>query len=161
MEAKEDTDAGGSHVVGEARRAGRRRQSHTRARGRGGRGSPRAPRRDGQPRRRWVPLPFTARCAPLGDVRHTTRLVHELETARADAGVASIEVREPLPLDGAERLTFVRHVVRLEPDIDAVEQRYAPAVRRAIRQAEASGARVRVGTAEDDLAGAFYALHVE
>jgi CelD/BcsL family acetyltransferase involved in cellulose biosynthesis len=111
--------------------------------------------------RRWVALPFTDRCAPLGDPRHTARLVDELEAARADAGVASIEVREPLPLDGAERPTFVRHVVPLEPDIDAVERRYAPPVRRAIRQAEASGARIRVGTTESDVADRFYALHID
>jgi CelD/BcsL family acetyltransferase involved in cellulose biosynthesis len=111
--------------------------------------------------RRWVALPFTDRCAPLGNGRYRVQLVTELEQARAQAHVASLEVREPLPLDGAAELTFVRHVVPLEPDLDAVERRYTPAVRRAIRQGEASGGKIRIGTTEADVAGAFYKLHVD
>jgi CelD/BcsL family acetyltransferase involved in cellulose biosynthesis len=111
--------------------------------------------------RRWVALPFTDRCAPLGSPRYAARLVNELEAARASAGVSSLEVREPIRLDGAGRPTFVRHVVPLEPDVDAVERRYAPSVRRANRQAETSGARLRIGTTEQDVAELFYGLHID
>lgn len=111
--------------------------------------------------RRWVALPFTDRCPPLGDLRHVDALVCELEAARADAAVDALEVREPLPLDGASSTEFVQHVVQLDAGIEAVEGRYGAAVRRAIRRAEASGCRIRLGETEADIAETFYGLHVE
>ena len=109
---------------------------------------------------RWVSLPFTDRCQPLGDEGQADSLVDELQSARAKAGVEAVEVRSPLLLPDSTRLRFVRHVVSLSDDFRAVERRFAPSVRRAVRQGRASPARVRVGTTEADLSETFYRLHV-
>lgn len=109
---------------------------------------------------RWVSLPFTDRCEPLGDATHVDRLVDELQAARAKANVDELEVRAPLLMRDSTLTRYVRHVVPLSNDIAAVEKRFAPSVRRAVRQGRASQARVRIGTTEADLAETFYGLHV-
>jgi CelD/BcsL family acetyltransferase involved in cellulose biosynthesis len=112
-------------------------------------------------RRRWVALPYTDSCAPLGDPDALESLVGELEAARVQQGVDSLEVRAPIPLPRSRLLPFVGHVVRLGHDADAVEHGYDSSVRRAIRRARRSGLVVRVGTSTGDLAQTFYELHVE
>jgi CelD/BcsL family acetyltransferase involved in cellulose biosynthesis len=112
-------------------------------------------------RRRWVALPYTDSCAPLGDVAARSALIAEIEAQRARNGATSIEIHAPLPLAGATAVHFAGHVVRLEPDVSAVEARYESSVRRAVRRAHRSDLAIRVGLAEEDLTGAFYRLHVQ
>lgn len=112
-------------------------------------------------RRRWVALPYTDSCAPLGDLAARQALIEEIEAERTLNGATSIEIHAPLPLPGATAIRFAGHIVQLEPDVGAVERRYESSVRRAIRRAQRSRLVVRVGTAEEDLTGAFYRLHVQ
>src|SRR5215208_1597946 len=44
-------------------------------------------------RRRWVSLPFTDVCPPLGAAAGVNSLAAEIDRARRDAGIASVEVR--------------------------------------------------------------------
>ena len=112
-------------------------------------------------RRRWVALPYTDSCPPLGDAAAQPALIEEIEAQRGRNGATSIEIHAPLPLPGATDIRFAGHVVGLEPDVSAVEGRYESSVRRAVRRAHRSGLTVRVGTVEEDLTCGFYRLHVQ
>jgi CelD/BcsL family acetyltransferase involved in cellulose biosynthesis len=105
-------------------------------------------------RRRWVSLPFTDACAPLGDV---ARLGTALDAAR---GRTLVEVRAQLP--GADgRAEAVGHVLALSEDAERVFAGcHKSQVLRNIRRAEREGVEVRMATTESELADVFYALHV-
>lgn len=114
-------------------------------------------RRRGPPR--WVSLPFTDHCPPLGAV--DGGLTKRLDEARHTFGVGRLEVRATL--DG-DRVypdgTFVTHHLSLHGSEDDILARLHPnQVRRNIRRAERSGVTVREGATEADLIGAFYRLH--
>ncbi|MDX6468400.1 MAG: hypothetical protein QOF75_203 [Gaiellaceae bacterium] len=105
-------------------------------------------------RRRWVSLPFTDACAPLGDA---ARLAAALEAAR---GRRVVEVRAALPC-AAGYAAAVGHVLALDAD----EQRvfagcHKSQVLRNVRRAEREGVEVRTATTEAELTDVFYALHV-
>lgn len=110
--------------------------------------------------RRWVSLPFTDHCPPLGDPASFDLLAQELDSARRAASIDSVEVRHALPLVDGTPTGFVEHVVDLEPDIERVEARYASSVRRGIRRASSFGMTWRMGDGEDDLVETFYSLLV-
>lgn len=105
-------------------------------------------------RRRWVSLPFTDVCGPLGD---GPRLAAALAAARASRVV---EVRAALP-GVAGKADALAHVLALDRD----EQRvfagfHRSQVVRNIRRAEREGVEVRTATTEAEVAETFYALHV-
>jgi CelD/BcsL family acetyltransferase involved in cellulose biosynthesis len=105
-------------------------------------------------RRRWVSLPFTDACAPLGD---TGRLAAALEAAR---GRRVVEVRAPLP-GAVGHAAAVGHVLALDADQERVFAGcHKSQVLRNIRRAEREGVEVRTATTEAELTDAFYALHV-
>ena len=102
-------------------------------------------------RRRWVALPFTDACPPLGP------LGAELDRAR---GRATLEVRSAL--HGAEGVPAAwHHVLALDADPERVRAGFHRSqVQRSIKRAERDGVTVRVATTERDLTETFYALHV-
>ncbi|MDX6467480.1 MAG: hypothetical protein QOI27_2520 [Gaiellaceae bacterium] len=105
-------------------------------------------------RRRWVALPFTDVCPPLGPAGP---LAAALDTAR---GRATLEVRSALP--GASGVPAAwQHVLALDRDPErAREGFHRSQVQRNIRRAEREGVLVRTATVETDLTETFYALHV-
>ena len=105
-------------------------------------------------RRRWVSLPFTDACGPLGDPE---LLAAALESGR---GARDVEVRAALP--GAPgRVVALGHVLALESDVRRVFAGFHKSqVQRNIRRAEREGVEVRVATTEAELVDAFYTLHV-
>jgi CelD/BcsL family acetyltransferase involved in cellulose biosynthesis len=107
--------------------------------------------------RRWISLPFTDLCPPLGP---SEQLLPALDVARRAAGVARLEVRAPLPgVPG--RVEAVRHALALSPDVDAVFRGFHKSqVQRNIRRAEREGVTVRRAAAETDLADVFYRLQL-
>jgi CelD/BcsL family acetyltransferase involved in cellulose biosynthesis len=107
-------------------------------------------------RRRWVSLPYTDRLAPLvngGD------LGAALEAERRRAGVDAIELRSAIPGGFGEDAAWL-HLLQLHPDPTVVAAGMRSNVSRNIRKAERSGVEVTPGKTEDDMAGAFYRLHV-
>jgi CelD/BcsL family acetyltransferase involved in cellulose biosynthesis len=114
--------------------------------------------------RRWVSLPFTDFCPPLG-VPSGQSITSALEGACARAGVAHLEVRAPLDALDEEEPAAFRHVLALTPDPDHVFASFRSSLRNTIRQSEkleTSGAvTVRRASCEADLADVFYRLHVE
>src|SRR5262249_53885488 len=105
-------------------------------------------------RRRWIALPFTDACAPLGD---TERLGAALETAR---GRRVVEVRAPLP-GAAGHAAALGHGLALTADERQVLAGFHKSqVLRNIRRAEREGVEVREATTEAELADVYYALHV-
>jgi CelD/BcsL family acetyltransferase involved in cellulose biosynthesis len=105
-------------------------------------------------RRRWVSLPFTDACAPLGDAR---RLAAALEATR---GARVVEVRAPLP-GAVGHAAAVGHVLALDADEQKVFAGFHKSqVQRNIRRAEREGVEVRTATTEAELTDDFYALHL-
>jgi CelD/BcsL family acetyltransferase involved in cellulose biosynthesis len=112
--------------------------------------------------RRWISLPFTDLCPPLvvGDAKLQARLHNELEAARAEAGVASVELRAAPSGDHAQRVPAgLRHTLRLDRDPEQTFARFKPSVRNKIRSAERNGVIVSPAEDEDELTRTFYALH--
>jgi CelD/BcsL family acetyltransferase involved in cellulose biosynthesis len=107
-------------------------------------------------RRRWVALPFTDVCPPLGG---GADFAVELDTVRREARVAQLEVRAALVGPGVHTTTSaVVHTLALSPDPDEVFARFRD--KRTFRQAERAGVAVRRGEAARDLTDTFYGLHV-
>ena len=114
-------------------------------------------------RKRWVSLPFTDLCPPLAATPEDGhRLVAALDAARTASGASRWEARGPLPGGTPFEDAGYRHVLRLEPDADAVYARFHRSqVQRNIRKAEANDLTLRVGTGDADLLDDFYALHLD
>src|SRR5207302_10335831 len=106
--------------------------------------------------RRWISLPFTDLCPPLGPSEH---LLPALDVARRAAGVARFEVRAPLAgVPG--QVEAVRHALALGPDVDAVFRRFHKSlVQRNIRRAGPEGVTGRLAAADAVLADVLSRLH--
>jgi CelD/BcsL family acetyltransferase involved in cellulose biosynthesis len=105
-------------------------------------------------RRRWVALPFTDVCPPLGPAGP---LAAALDAAR---GQATLEVRSALP--GAPGVPAAwQHVLALDRDPELTRAGFHRSqVQRNIKRAEREGVVVRTATVEADLTEIFYALHL-
>ncbi len=111
-------------------------------------------------RRRWVSLPFTDVCPPLvGD--GVDLLAAEIDQARRDAGVASVEVRARIAGASPCEQAALLHELPLSADPDQVAASFRASVRRNIRAAERGPAVVRIASSESDVTEAFYRLHVD
>lgn len=108
-------------------------------------------------RRRWVSLPFTDECGPLGD--SVAELTAAVDTARRAAGVDSHEVRAGLPA-GIAHPYAVSHQLTLGDDVESLMRSYRGSVRQGIRVATKEGVVVREATQSRDLTHTFYRLHV-
>jgi CelD/BcsL family acetyltransferase involved in cellulose biosynthesis len=114
-----------------------------------------APRPFGK--KRWVSLPFSDRCEPLGEV--TSEFVADLDQARRDAGVATLELRGRLPNVAGWSAGHV-HRLPLAPGIETLTRAYHSSIRQGIRVAAREGVSVRTADRESDLVETFYSLHV-
>jgi CelD/BcsL family acetyltransferase involved in cellulose biosynthesis len=111
-------------------------------------------------RPKWVTLPFTDHCPPLArSVDEERGLTDLLTSERLRAGLGAVEVRGAMA-GAAGRAVAVRHVLSLEPGLEAVERGFHPSqVRRNVRRAEREGLTVRTGDRRD-LVETFYGLHL-
>ena len=109
-------------------------------------------------RRRWVSLPFTDECSPLGDV--PSWLPKALDDTRRESGVASHEIRGRVQGTSSWSQGYV-HRLSLAPGLDAITGAYRSSVRQGIRVAEREGVTVRAGDDPADLVETFYTLHVK
>jgi CelD/BcsL family acetyltransferase involved in cellulose biosynthesis len=104
--------------------------------------------------RRWIALPFTDTCTPLGDAE---RLAGALDSAR---GRRVVEARASLP-GAVQHAAALGHVLTLAGDEQQVFAGFHKSqVLRNIRRAEREGVEVREATTEAELADVYYALHV-
>jgi CelD/BcsL family acetyltransferase involved in cellulose biosynthesis len=114
--------------------------------------------------RRWVSLPFTDQCAPLarGTVDWNS-LVEDLDAARREAGVSSLEIRSSLEGRGMKAgQVGVTHTLRLESDPDALPPRFTrSSVRRQIKSAARDGVVIRREESSSALTDVFYRLHLQ
>jgi CelD/BcsL family acetyltransferase involved in cellulose biosynthesis len=114
--------------------------------------------------RRWVSLPFTDQCAPLDRPgARWTELMGELDDARREAGMSSLEVRSQLEGPQAHMGDVgVTHSLTLDPDPDVLTRRFKrPSVRRQIRNATRDGVEVRREDSAAALTETFYRLHLQ
>jgi Acetyltransferase (GNAT) domain len=107
-------------------------------------------------RRRWVSLPFTDECGPLGEA--VAELTAAVDTARRSAGIGSHEVRASVPA-GIAHPYAVSHSLTLGDDLESLMRSYRASVRQGIRVAAREGVVVRQAT-KQDLTHTFYGLHV-
>ena len=113
-------------------------------------------------RRRWVALPFTDVMPPLVDTADASEFTRALERAGREAGVASVEVRAPVPHPRAHsRADAVTHTLRLVRNPSEIFSTFHRSqVQRNVRRAIREGVTVRAAERQDDLTRTFYALHV-
>jgi hypothetical protein len=113
-------------------------------------------------RRRWISLPFTDWCAPLLPEDATVEaFAAALDTVRRANGLVRLEVRDAIGNGrGYDRIQGFRHVLALEPDIDAVFGRLTKRRLRGIAKSEREGVSVRRVEGLQDLRRSFYRLHV-
>ena len=110
--------------------------------------------------RRWLSLPFTDVCPPLGVLDMDG--VGRLDALRREAGVAELELRAEVGGEHVHaRSDAVEHVLALDPDPEVVQARFDKANLRNLRKSLRSGVSVHRGESRKDLAGEFYRLHVE
>jgi CelD/BcsL family acetyltransferase involved in cellulose biosynthesis len=117
-------------------------------------------------RSRLTALPFSDHCAPLtlpeGDPALLRRLLASADELRRTLGV-SLTIRGALPEshDAGVADTYHLHDIVLEPDVDAVVERFRrkSQLMRGVRRAEREGLEVERRTDRDALK-AFYRLHV-
>jgi Acetyltransferase (GNAT) domain len=110
-------------------------------------------------RRRWLSLPFTDECGPLGDEDGKSELTAEVDVVRRGERVSSHEIRAAIP-DAAQRLRGVSHRLILHDDLDAIVRNYRSSIRQGIRVASREGVVVRRAESSRDLTHTFYAMHV-
>jgi CelD/BcsL family acetyltransferase involved in cellulose biosynthesis len=133
------------------------------ASGRAEAGMPIIELRDAFRRSRWVSLPFTDRCPPLGlNPAMTDRLVALADQARAHANVVRLEVHADLPGDAVHRQPRgVTHLLTLSPDPWVTFSGFSRSqVQRNVHKAERSGLSLRRADAEPDVTEVFYRLHL-
>ena len=112
-------------------------------------------------RRRWASLPFTDTCPALVAPEDASTFARAVEACRLTSRVGELELRGPLfGTPGVTSSLRVHHVVALDSDLDTVERRYRPSVRRNIRTGRAAGLRIRHGATEADMMDVFYPLQV-
>lgn len=114
-------------------------------------------------RAKWVSLPFTDHCPPLGPAQAVSPdAVAVLDELRGAAGVARFEIRDTLAGDAAHPgARSFGHTLALHANEDEVfATLHRSQVQRNIRRAQREGVRVRTST--DDLAvtRVFFDLHV-
>jgi CelD/BcsL family acetyltransferase involved in cellulose biosynthesis len=114
-------------------------------------------------KKRWVSLPFTDQCPPLGATPESMEdLVTELDRARRAAGVTSLEVRGPVGGENAHpRTSAVSHHLRLRPDAADLFRTFKRSNQRLIHQAERKGVVVERAETMRDLVDVFYGLHLQ
>jgi len=111
--------------------------------------------------RRWVSLPFTDHCPPLGG-DHAAALVGDLSEVARAAKVRRVEVRAPLAADPGiqSHAPFVLHQLALSGGVAATWKGLRRNHRRSVADAEEAGVRVVRGDSAADV-DAFYRLHVQ
>jgi len=111
---------------------------------------------------RWISLPFTDSCPPLGSAPYRNGLAAELEEARKGAGAAALEVRGFLRGATVDpTVDAVKHSLSLHQDAEAVAERFTPAVRRNVRSALRNRLRLHWGDSLRDISETYYSLHVQ
>jgi CelD/BcsL family acetyltransferase involved in cellulose biosynthesis len=111
--------------------------------------------------RRWISLPFTDACPPLVPDAGANSLAAEIDRARREAGIASVEVRARLAGTSPGEQPALLHDLALTSDPEQVAASFRASVRRNIRAAEKGPAAVRIASSESDLTERFYRLHVD
>lgn len=112
--------------------------------------------------RRWVSLPFTDRCAPLGHEANDGGLLEGAAAHARRAGVNRVEVHAPLQAPGVvNRMVAVMHTLALQSDAEAVRRTFNKSqVQRNISRAEREPVTLRRGESVADVRDVFYNLHV-
>ena len=111
--------------------------------------------------KRWLALPFTDHCPPLGGEGARRLLAMAIAEAARLLRVSSVEVRGELSGTAGfvSSLAAVRHTLTLSPAAPDVYARLSSMHQRNIRRAMRSGVEVERGSSTTDL-DIFYELHV-
>ncbi|HET7514456.1 MAG TPA: GNAT family N-acetyltransferase [Gaiella sp.] len=112
--------------------------------------------------RRWVALPFTDECRPLGEPADRRTLVHDLDEMRDAHGLDAVELRGSTDTPpGTPFQVGVTHELSLDPDPERVRARLHPSqARRNVDRAAREGVAVTCRTDRDALLETFYRLHL-
>lgn len=110
---------------------------------------------------KWVSLPFTDVCPPLGGGANSLAQIGSHLTSRVEAnGPRRVEIRSDLGADAVTMTAGVIHRLRLEADPMAVFARFKKSqVQRNVRRAEKEGITVERSCSRSQLVDVFYDLH--
>jgi CelD/BcsL family acetyltransferase involved in cellulose biosynthesis len=112
-------------------------------------------------KRRWVSLPLSDVCPPLGDAHEVEAAIAALSEEMRVQGVDGVEIRSGISSPAAHRtVRGIRHVLELVPDADNLLPTFSRSqVRRNIARAQREGVVVRRADRRDDLLEIFLRLH--
>lgn len=113
--------------------------------------------------RRWVALPFSDYCQPLGcNKAALAELAAALDGLHRREKLGQLEVRWNLPGVTAAQTSqdYVLHTVTLDPSPEAVQRRFERTTRQNIRKAEAAGVQVVTGAGMEHVQQ-YYQLQLE
>ncbi len=113
--------------------------------------------------RRWVSLPFSDHCMPLGSESDAALLLSELIRLQTqEAKPIPIEIRWNMPnqLSVQAPAKYVLHMLKMEPDLENVSSRIHHSHIRNVHIAQGHGIQIRHGIEQRDIE-AFYTLHLE
>jgi CelD/BcsL family acetyltransferase involved in cellulose biosynthesis len=113
--------------------------------------------------RRWVSLPFTDLCLPLGEPSAVEALVHDVERLRLADGIDSVEIRGPLECGvGSPVTSGLVHVLELASDpADVRARNRASQAWRNVDRAAREGVEVSFHADSEALVDTYYRLHLE
>lgn len=111
--------------------------------------------------RRWICLPFTDVCVPLGAPDALSALIAAADAERSAAGAAELEIRSAVETPLLFQTTVAtRHVLDLPSDPNEALMGFRPSTRQALKVAEREGVRVETAASREALTHVFYDLHV-
>ncbi len=112
--------------------------------------------------KRWVSLPFSDRCVPLGEHDDVERMLEALLLQAQERGIDGAEIRTRLTSAGADTaVRGVLHTLALAPDPDQLLRTFSKSqVQRNIVRAKREGVVVRRGERREDLCETFVSLHL-
>jgi CelD/BcsL family acetyltransferase involved in cellulose biosynthesis len=116
----------------------------------------------GKRSRRWVALPFTDECPPLGDATDVRALVDGLEDMRSARQIDAVELRGSVVSRlGTAVQVGVTHELALDADPKEVRAKLHPSqARRNVDRAAREGVAVTCRTDREALLETFYRLHL-
>jgi CelD/BcsL family acetyltransferase involved in cellulose biosynthesis len=111
--------------------------------------------------KRWVSLPFSDRCGPIGAHAATVERLMSWTWRQAKSAGAALEVRDRSAASAGlvERVGQWSHVTNLAGSADEMLARLHPDVRRRIRKGQALGLKAEIRT-DPGAMDAFYRLHL-
>ncbi len=110
---------------------------------------------------RWLSLPFSDICPPLGEPSAVPKLVAAIRSEVSERRIAGAEIRSRVDCGAQTSWRGVTHELQLCTDTEAVRSQFSRSqVQRSIVRSKREGVVVRRGERREDLLEVFFSLHL-